>query len=323
METSILRALHTRRDFLRRSGVTAAALGVAAYLPAAFAADSLPAAYPHSSGDQRASARLPEGACDCHMHIYDERFPWAPGARLTHAPATVAMYLQIRQRLGTARNVVVTPSAYGTDNRCTLDALSQLGASARGVAVVDDGVSDEELAWLDRAGVKGLRFNLALGSVTTVAMIEPLARRVAHLGWHLQINMSNGDLLANRDMLSRLPVPVVFDHFARIPLQGGASHPVFDVVTGLMRDRRASVKLSGAYLASRSGVPSYADVAPLARALIDAAPAQVVWGSDWPHPTEQHKPDDARLLDLMAAWAGSDERLKAILVDNPARLYHF
>ncbi|MBP0598617.1 amidohydrolase family protein [Herbaspirillum sp. LeCh32-8] len=313
-------ATQTRREFLRRSGALAAALGAGAYLPPALAQET---AYPHSSGSARAAAALPADACDCHMHIYDPRFPWASGAKLLHPAATVAMYRRLQQRLGTTRNVVVTPSAYGTDNRCTLDALAQLGAAARGVAVADVNVSDEELARLDRAGVKGLRFNLALGAVTTAAMIEPLARRVAPLGWHVQINMSNDELLANRAMLSRLPTPVVFDHFARIPLQAGAVHPVYDLVAGLMREQRASVKLSGAYLASKAGAPSYADVAPLARALIDNAPGQVLWGSDWPHPTEQHKPDDALLLDLMAAWAGSEQRLRAILVDNPARLYHF
>lgn len=309
-----------RREFLRRSTALMAAVGMGAVLPNAWAQG---VAYPHSSGSERAKVRLPANACDCHMHIYDDRFPWAPGAKLVHAPATVAMYRQLQQRLGTTRNVVVTPSAYGTDNRCTLDALSQLGATARGVAVVDASVSDDELARLDKAGVKGLRFNLALGSVTTVEMIAPLAYRVAKYGWHLQVNMPNDVLLANREMLSRLPVPVVFDHFARIPLQGATAHPVFQFVTGLMRDKRAYIKLSGAYLSSKSGAPNYDDVATLAHALIDAAPSQVLWGSDWPHPTEQHKPDDAQLLDAMAHWAGDDARLHAILVDNPARLYHF
>jgi predicted TIM-barrel fold metal-dependent hydrolase len=233
------------------------------------------------------------------------------------------MYRQLQQRLGTTRNVVVTPSAYGVDNSCTLDALAQLGRSARGVAVVNDQVSDAELQRLHQAGVRGLRFNLAVGSVTTVEMMEPLARRVAPLGWHLQANMPNEVLLAHRAMLARLPVPLVFDHFARIPLQADATHPVFDFVTGLMRERRASVKLSGAYLYSKRGAPDYDDVAPLARALVQLAPTQLVWGSDWPHPTEQHKPDDARLLDVMISWLGSEEMVRTVLVANPARLYQF
>ncbi|MET3432484.1 putative TIM-barrel fold metal-dependent hydrolase [Herbaspirillum seropedicae] len=312
--------LPSRRDFLRRSGQLALSLGAAIHLPHALAQAD---AYPHSSGSERPASRLPDDACDCHMHIYDPRFAWAPGAKLVHAPATVAMYRQLQQRLGTTRNVVVTPSAYGVDNSCTLDALAQLGRSARGVAVVNDQVSDAELQRLHQAGVRGLRFNLAVGSVTTVEMMEPLARRVAPLGWHLQANMPNEVLLAHRAMLARLPVPLVFDHFARIPLQADATHPVFDFVTGLMRERRASVKLSGAYLYSKRGAPDYDDVAPLARALVQLAPTQLVWGSDWPHPTEQHKPDDARLLDVMISWLGSEEMVRTVLVANPARLYQF
>nr|WP_241811792.1 amidohydrolase family protein [Herbaspirillum sp. C7C2] len=322
METSTMHVQPSRRHFLRRSAQWAISLGAGSYLPSALAQPQ-PVSYPHSSGSEPASARLPADACDCHMHVYDPRFPWAPGARLLHPAATVAMYRQLQQRLGTTRNVVVTPSAYGVDNRCTLDALAQLGPRARGVAVVNDQVSDDQLQALHQAGVRGLRFNLALGSVTTVEMMEPLARRVAPLGWHLQVNMPNEVLLANRAVLARLPVPLVFDHFARIPLQADATHPVFDFVTGLMREQRASVKLSGAYLYSKRGAPDYDDVAPLARTLVQLAPSQVVWGSDWPHPTEEHKPDDARLLDVMTTWLGSDALMRTVLVDNPTRLYHF
>ncbi len=316
----------SRRVFLRRGVQLGIGIGIGIgigagiHLPHALA-QSEP--YPHSTGSEPAASRLPQDACDCHMHIYDPRFAWAPGAKLLHAPATVAMYRRLQQRLGTTRNVVVTPSAYGVDNSCTLDALAQLGAAARGVAVVNDQVSDAELQRLHQAGVRGLRFNLAVGSVTTVEMMEPLARRIAPLGWHLQVNMPNELLLANRTLLSKLPVPLVFDHFARIPLQAGPAHPVFDFVTGLMREQRASVKLSGAYLYSKRGAPDYEDVAPLARTLVQLAPSQVVWGSDWPHPTEQHKPDDARLLDVMTSWLGSEALMRTVLADNPARLYQF
>ncbi|QNB07913.1 amidohydrolase family protein [Herbaspirillum frisingense] len=315
-----MKTIQKRRDFLLHSGAVLAGLASAGYLPTTMAAEE---AFPHSSGLGRASRSLPPNACDCHMHIYDDRFAPVPAARLPHAAATVAMYRQIQARNGTTRTVVVTPSAYGTDNSCTLDALLQLGANARGVGVVAKDVGDGELVCLDRAGIKGLRFNVAITSVMTPEMIEPMARRIAPLGWHLQLNMSNDDLLANRDMLTRLPVPIVFDHFAKIPVQDSESHPVFKFVTDLLVAKRAYIKLSGAYLISKAGEPNYGDVTPLARKLVDLAPTQVLWGSDWPHPTEKHKPDDAALVDMMVNWAGSEEKLKALLVDNPARLYHF
>lgn len=310
----------TRRAFLRQAAMTA--LGATAMLRLGNAAADAAQA-PLSSGTDAPSFTMPADACDCHMHIYDSRFPAAPGAKLRPADATVAMYRLLQRRLGTSRNVVVTPSTYGTDNRCTLDALAQFGPTARGIAVADTGIGDEELRHLDRAGVRGLRFNLAVGAVTTADMIEPLARRIAPLGWHVQINMPLEELERQRAMLQRLPVPVVFDHFGRIPVAADAEHPVFALIVELMQRERAYIKLSGAYLASRAGAPGYADVAPLARALIDAAANQVIWGSDWPHPTETSKPDDAALLSLLAQWAPDEALRERILVANPARLYRF
>lgn len=300
---------HSRRTFLRRTALLALAGGV---LPqSARAAGAAP-------------SPLPPDACDCHMHVYDSRFAPAPQARLRPPPATVDMYRLVQRRLGTQRTVVVTPSTYGTDNSCTLDALQQFGAQARGIAVLDPSVPDAELERLDRAGIRGVRFNLAVGAVTTPDMIEPLARRIAPLGWHVQVNMPVGELERQAAMLRRLPVPVVFDHLARIPLPAGADHPAFAIVRSLLQEGRAWVKLSGAYLASKTGAPAYADVAPLAQALMQAAPGQLVWGSDWPHPTEEHKPDDAALLDLLTAWCQGDWPLRdRILVANPARLYRF
>jgi D-galactarolactone isomerase len=310
----------TRRDFLRQAATLAIGASALTQLQTA-AADVAP--FPFSSGIDMPSFRLPANACDCHMHIYDSRFPVAAGAKLRPADATVAMYRLLQRRLGTTRNVVVTPSTYGTDNRCTLDALTQFGPAARGVAVADESISDEELKQLDRAGVRGLRFNLAVGAVTTVDMIEPLAHRVEPLGWHVQINMPLDELERHRMMLRRLPVPAVFDHFGRIPLPAGEKHPAFALIMDLMREGRAYIKLSGAYLASKVGAPMYSDVTPLAHAFINAAPDQVVWGSDWPHPTETSKPNDAALLSLLAQWAESDELRERILVANPARLYRF
>ncbi|NEX63739.1 amidohydrolase family protein [Noviherbaspirillum sp. 17J57-3] len=288
---------------------------------AARAADTL---IPFSSYSHAAAHKLPANACDCHMHIYDSRFAPAPQAKLRPPPATVDMYRVLQRHLGTQRTVVVTPSTYGTDNGCTLDALATLGKQARGIAVADTSITDAELERLDHAGIRGLRFNLAVGAVTTPDMIEPLARRIAPLGWHVQINMPVGELEQHAAMLGRLPVPIVFDHLARIPLPAGEAHPAFAFIRGLMQEQRAWVKLSGAYIASKTGAPQYCDVGPLVQASIHAAPEQLVWGSDWPHPTETHKPDDVALLDLLSDWTANDDRVRdCILVGNPAHLYRF
>ena len=141
------------------------------------------------------------------MHIYDSRFPAAPNAKLRPGNATVDDYRRLQKRLGTTRNVVVTPSTYGTDNSCTLDAMAKLGPSARGVVVVDTSVTDAELKRLHDLGIRGIRFNLVQSGATTIEMLEPLSKRVNDLGWHVQIHMLADAIVENADLFQRLPKP--------------------------------------------------------------------------------------------------------------------
>jgi D-galactarolactone isomerase len=280
---------------------------------------------PWSSGTDLPKLKAPPDACDCHMHIYNSRFPVDPTATLRPADASVADYRLLQKRLGTTRNVVVTPSTYGTDNRVTLDAMAAFGATARGVAVVNTSVSDAELKRLADLGMRGIRFNLVQAGATTVEMLEPLAARVNTLGWHVQIHMLADQIVKIEDLLNRLAAPIVFDHLGRIPQPAGTDHPGFGVIRRLIDKGRTWVKLSGAYQDTKVGSPSYADTSKVAQAYVQAAPERLVWGSDWPHPTEKedHKPDDAVLFDLLAVWAPNELTRRRILVDNPATLYGF
>jgi D-galactarolactone isomerase len=282
-------------------------------------------ATPWSSGTEPPKLKAPPYACDCHMHIYDSRFPVAPNAKLRPPDATVDDYRLLEKRIGTTRNVVVTPSTYGTDNSCTLDAIERLGPTARGVAVVDTSVTDAELKRLDSLGIRGIRFNLVVTGATTLDMLEPLSKRVNDLGWHVQIQMLGDAIIENADLLQRPPCPIVFDHMARIPEPAGVDHPAFGLVLKLIDRGRTWVKLSSAYQDSKSGPPAYDDVSKVAKAYVNAAPERMVWGSDWPHPTEKAdaKPDDAVLFDLVADWAPDEAVRNRILVDNPAALYRF
>jgi D-galactarolactone isomerase len=277
-----------------------------------------------SSGTDRPHLDVPAGAADCHHHIYDPRFPPDARAALRPGEASVADYRALQRRLGTARNVVVQPSTYGTDNTCLLDALRQFGPAARGVAVVDDAVAGTELAALHRAGVRGIRFNLVQAVATTADMLAPLGARVHALGWHVQLNIAAALLPALAGTLARLPCPVAFDHLAHLPPEAGTAGPAFTALARLLENGRTWVKLSGAYLESRVGPPDYADMTALAQALVRLAPERMVWGSDWPHPTARgDKPDDARLLDLLADWVPDGAARRRVLVDNPATLYDF
>src|SRR5216684_9211994 len=300
------------------------AMGLAAIASAGLSArESHAEGVPWSSGTEQPKLKAPATACDCHMHIYDSRFPIAPNATLKPADAKPDDYRLLQKRIGTTRNVVVQPSTYGTDNSCTLDGMAKLGSAVRGVAVVDTIVSDAELKRLNGLGVRGIRFNLVQAGATTVEMLEPLSKRVNDLGWHVQIHMLGDGIVKIEDTLQRLPSPIVFDHMGRIPKEVGADHPAFTVIRKLIDKGRTWVKISGAYMDTKVGPPIYADSTKLAQAYVKAAPERMVWGSDWPHPTEKDKPNDAVLFDLLAEWAPVEAVRNRILVDNPAMLYGF
>jgi D-galactarolactone isomerase len=309
----------SRRTFLH--GVEASVLAVSGLAAGVARGETVP----WSSGEESPRLKAPPKACDCHMHIYDSRFPIAPTATLKPADAKPSDYHLLQERLGTSRNVVVTPSTYGTDNSCTLDALAKIGATARGVAVVDTSVSDAELKRLDGLGIRGIRFNLVQSGATTIDMVEPLSKRVNDLGWHVQVHMLGDKIVEAESLWNRLPSPIVFDHLARVPQPAGVDHPSFALVLKLIDKGRTWVKLSGAYQDTKVGPPSYADTSKVATAFAKAAPERMVWGSDWPHPTEKPnaKPDDAILFDLLAEWAPDETVRNRILVDNPAALYGF
>lgn len=303
-------------------GGFAATAGAAALPSVALAA--VAGAVKWSTGTEPARTPAPPNATDCHHHVYGKRFPLAAGAPLTPGDATIADYRDLQRRIGTTRHVVVQPSTYGTDNRLLVEALGQFGSEARGIAVVDTNVSDAELKALNAAGVKGIRFNLVQSGAATVEMIEPLSRRIEPLGWHVQIHMLGDGIVAIKSLLNRLPTPIVLDHLGRIPEPAGAQHPAFAVIRGLLDKGRTWVKLSGAYIDTKVGPPGYTDTSALARAFASANPERMVWGSDWPHPTELGvKPDDAVLFDLLTKWVPDEATRTRVLVANPAELYGF
>jgi predicted TIM-barrel fold metal-dependent hydrolase len=226
--------------------------------------------------------------------------------------------------LGMDRAVIVQPSVYGTDNRCTHDAVAVARGKRRGVAVVDANTNMQELRRLHDAGFRGVRINLLFkGGGLAMEILEQVARLIAPLGWHVQLLIDGRDLPELAPRLRRLPVPFVIDHMGHMPVELGLAHPAFKTLLALVREANCWVKLSGAYRISAKPYP-YEDVVPIAQALVEAAPEHMVWGSDWPHPSFQGAmPVDASLLDLLAVWVPESQTRALILTTNPAELYDF
>ena len=294
------------------------------FVEAGMAAAAL-AATPALARDPKVSIQVPDGACDCHHHIYDPRFAYQPNAVLKPPYATIQDYRALQKKLGTSRNVVVQPSTYGTDNACTLDAIAQSG-DARGVCVVNASVTDAELKRLHAAGIRGVRIQFGLGNPVGQDEVMPLARRIAGMGWHIQTNMPAEQLVAMEALLLSLPCPVIVDHLGRATDVG---QPQYDTVRKLLQSGHGWVKVSGAYLYGGGTAPDYAGASRAAKGYIAAAPERCVWGSDWPHPDATKTlnpvamPDDVTLLNLVPSWAPDEKLRHRILVENPEALYGF
>lgn len=282
---------------------------------------------PNTSGVSSPKISVPPNACDSHMHIYDPKFPQAADAAALLAAASVDEYRLLQKRLGTTRTVVVTPRNYFTDNRVTLDAIARLGPSqTRGVAVLRDDVSDATLRALHDGGVRGIRFSLytPTNAAASFEMVEPLAARIKDMGWHVQLHWTADQIAAHADMLKRIETTIVFDHMGRLPQPAGISHPGHAVIKRLLDLGKTWVKLSGPYLDTKVGrAGDYLDIDAVAQSWIAANPDRMVWGSDWPHPTEHEKPDDAELMNLLGRWTDDASVIHKILVSNPEKLYGF
>ena len=286
-----------------------------------------PACAPADPDPRPPGFAVPQGACDCHAHVFGprERYPYTPERDYTPPEANLAAYRHMLKTLGTQRGVIVQPSVYGTDNTCTLEAVETLGEDCRAVVVVAPTVSEAELEAMHARGARGVRVNLLFrGGGTTVEDLARLAERIQPLRWHLQLLVDVSHFESLAAIVARLPVPVVIDHMGHMDAGLGVEHPGFQVLLEELSAGRVWVKLSAAYRLTRQAGYPYDDVGVLARALVTANPARLVWGSDWPHPRiHTSMPNDGDLLGLLADWAPDEEHRRRILVDNPASLYDF
>jgi predicted TIM-barrel fold metal-dependent hydrolase len=284
---------------------------------------------------------VPAHACDCHTHIHGdvEKFPFFAGRVYTPGPALPDEMAALHSALHVERVVIVTPSVYGTDNSSSLFGMKARGATARGVAVIDNKTTEAELDAMQADGFRGIRINLATDGVNDPnvgrARFTAAAERMKARGWHVQLYTTLPMISAIKDLVLAAPLPAVFDHFGGVEASLGLEQPGFSDLIELVKSGKAYVKISGAYRSSKLA-PDYQDMAPYARALIAANADRIVWGTDWPHPDSVPVPgrkatdvapfyniDDGRLLNQLALWAPDADVRKKILVDNPARLYGF
>jgi len=284
---------------------------------------------------------VPAHACDCHTHYYGDphKFPLSPNHINTPEGTMPEEMSALHRALHIERVVIVTPTAYGTDNSTTLYGMKARGGNARGIAVVDSKTSDSQFESLTKAGFRGARIVATVSGPADPTSVRPLYQwamdRFRKYNWNIELYTNLAVISALKDLIQSSPLPTVFDHFGNVDPALGLQQPGLADLLELIHSGKAYMKLSGAYRSSTKA-PDYRDVAPYAKAFIEANPDRMLWGSDWPHPNSTPYPgrkpsdimkvfdlDDGILLNQLAVWAPDPAVRKKILVDNPARLYGF
>jgi len=269
---------------------------------------------------------VPAGACDSHVHVFeaDAKYPSVATPHYTLSDGNLGKLRRMAETLSLQRFVIVQPSYYGMNNRCMLDALAAAGPEARGVAMVDETVSERELTEMHAQGVRALRLDLFLRSnwptADVIAYIERNVRRTRGLGWHVQFYTPGWVVRDLLPYLAGLDATFVIDHMGYMLESDGLTHSDFDRLLDVISKGTGWIKLSAPYRLAKDG--NFERLKPMARALIEAAPDRIIWGSDWPHIPEGGK-DTGELLNLLADWAPDSQVRQRVLVDNPARLFGF
>ena len=285
-----------------------------------------PGYIPFHPNPSKPKFRPPVGAVDAHCHVFgpEAKFPYAPERKYTPCDAPKEKLFALRDFLGFARNVIVQASCHAKDNRALVDALETAGGKARGVAFVGEEVTDSELKAMDKAGVRGVRFNFVrrLVDFTPRDVLERIAARIAPLGWHIVVYFEMTDLPELESIFTALPTTVVVDHMGTPNVKKGVDDPENRRFHRLMEQHRNFwVKATCPERMTLTG-PPYDDVVPFARSLVEKFPDRVIWGTDWPHPNmKKEAPDDGVLVDFIPRIAPSAAAQQAMLVDNPMRLY--
>lgn len=280
---------------------------------------------PPCPNPSKPSIALPEGACDAHCHVFGpgDVFPYSSEATYRPEDAPKDKLFALHRHLGLSRSVIVQASCHGTDNAAMVDALEAGNGNYRGIAMVDRNATTAELEALDKAGVRGVRFNFVahLGDAADKDAVREIVEKIRPLGWHIVVHFDSHWLEDLAPFLKALDIITVIDHMGRIDASAGVEQKAFRLLLDLLEDERFWVKVCGSERLSRTG-PPFHDAADYGRLLVERFPDRVLWGTDWPHPNiKRHMPDDGELVNLLKIIAPTAEQLQKLLVDNPTRLY--
>ena len=271
----------------------------------------------------------PPGTCDTHFHVFGppHQFPYSEARRYTPPAAPIEHFFGMAEIVGIERGIMVQPTVHRWDNAFTLYMMERGEGRLRGMVHANPDFTEANHRELHAGGVRGVRFNCVTrnGGRFDQDRFERVLSRVEGLGWVIDLHMDPDFLAPHADLVRRVPLPVVIDHFANVHSMSGKDEAAYRILYDLLGENHVWLKISGADRLMSRGA-RYQDIVELARALIAHAPDRIIWGTDWPHSNifkPGQIPNDGDLMDMMLDFAPNEITRRKILVDNPARLFGF
>jgi predicted TIM-barrel fold metal-dependent hydrolase len=270
---------------------------------------------------------LSERKIDCHNHILDPaRYPYSSETRYCPQGQEIGTEQQLHtvcDHYGVTHCLVVGPnSGYGLDNSCLLDAISRSRGRFKGVAVVRNNASFDELKDLKHRGIVGIAMNATYHS-TEYLDIEPMLNRMAGLGLFAQFQVEANQLVDLMPMIERSDATIVIDHCGRPDLARGVDAPGLKAMRALAKRGNSAVKLSGLYKFSAETFP-YTDTWSIIRDHVaHFSLDRCVWGSDWPYLRAPQRIDYGPLLTLVDMLFPDEQDRQKLLWDTPKRIFGF
>ena len=286
--------------------------------------------YPPVPNPRTPDFTLPAGTVDAHFHVFGppDVFPFAPERAYTPSTAPLEHYLSLAGILGIDRGVVTQPMGHGFDNAVSLDAVARSDGRFRAVLKADDRFDASDYRAFHAQGARGVRLTLigSRGAAIDLGMFDRVIAAIAGFGWSVTLHAMPEELIRAADWIRSIPIPVVIDHFGRIDVTAGLGQEAFGVYRDLLGEDHVWAKICCPERLSGMAYP-YDDVMPyVAAAIAAASPDRLIWGTDWPH-TQRWEPgrmcDDGDLVDLIPKMVPDANLRRAMLVDNPARLFDF
>src|SRR5438270_2632530 len=167
----------------------------------------------------------PPDTCDTHFHVFGppHLFPYVEERRYTPPAAPLEHFFGMAAIVGIERGIMVQPNVHRWDSDSTLDAIAKSDGRLLGMIHANPEFTEADHRKLHAGGVRGVRFNCisSSGGSFDEAGFNKVLSRAERLGWAVDLHIEADFLEPHAELIARVPLPVIIDHFAYVRSQTG------------------------------------------------------------------------------------------------------